>query len=179
MSENVYNMDETRVMLSKLGSVKVLVVANDMRDYHGARVKRKMVTAVECISADGSGFIVNGRTLSPDRQITAGQTTTSASVSGASAVVYINETPTSLTATADRGSSTSFTGVSRYVDSGMGGDAASASASSDVNSESATGGSGEPSTGGRSRTSLYKWTYSGSSCFSALLSCCSNREFAI
>lgn len=52
-SENVYNMDETGVMLSKLGSVKVLVAANDTRDYRGARVKRKMVTAVECISADG------------------------------------------------------------------------------------------------------------------------------
>lgn len=51
--ENVYNMDETGVMLSKLGSVKVLVAANDSRDYRGARVNRKMVTAVECISADG------------------------------------------------------------------------------------------------------------------------------
>ena len=46
-------MDETGVMLSKLGSVKVLVATNDVRDYRGARVKRKMVTAVECISADG------------------------------------------------------------------------------------------------------------------------------
>ncbi|KAM0703871.1 hypothetical protein Q7P35_008876 [Cladosporium inversicolor] len=53
LSENVYNMDETGVMLSKLGSVKVLVATNDVRDYRGARVKRKMVTAVECISADG------------------------------------------------------------------------------------------------------------------------------
>lgn len=52
-AENVYNMDETGVMLSKLGSVKVLVGRDDMRDYRGARVKRKMVTAVECISADG------------------------------------------------------------------------------------------------------------------------------
>lgn len=53
LSENVYNMDETGVMLSKLGSVKVLVATNDVRDYRGTRVKRKMVTAVECISADG------------------------------------------------------------------------------------------------------------------------------
>lgn len=53
LSENVYNMDETGVMLSKLGSVKVLVATDDVRDYRGARVKRKMVTAVECISADG------------------------------------------------------------------------------------------------------------------------------
>jgi hypothetical protein len=53
LSENVYNMDETGVMLSKLNSVKVLVANNDVRDYRGARVKRKIVTAVECISADG------------------------------------------------------------------------------------------------------------------------------
>ena len=52
-AENVYNMDETRVMLSMLGSVKVLVRTNDTRDYRGARVKRKMVTAIECISGDG------------------------------------------------------------------------------------------------------------------------------
>ncbi|KAI7227738.1 hypothetical protein KC330_g8251 [Hortaea werneckii] len=37
LSENVYNMDETGVMLSKLGSVKVLVATNDVRDYRGAR----------------------------------------------------------------------------------------------------------------------------------------------
>ena len=46
-------MDETGVMLSKLGSVKVLVGQDDRRDYRGARVERQMVTAVECISADG------------------------------------------------------------------------------------------------------------------------------
>jgi hypothetical protein len=53
VQENVYNMDETGVMLSKLGSVKVLVGRDDGRDYRGARVERQMVTAVECISADG------------------------------------------------------------------------------------------------------------------------------
>jgi hypothetical protein len=51
--ENVYNMDETGVMLSMLGSVKVLVGKDDLRSYRGARVKRTVVTAVECISADG------------------------------------------------------------------------------------------------------------------------------
>jgi hypothetical protein len=52
--ENVYNMDETGVMLSKLNSVKVLVgKANQQRGYRGARVKRTTVTAVECVSADG------------------------------------------------------------------------------------------------------------------------------
>jgi hypothetical protein len=53
LKENVYNMDETGVMLSMLGSVKVLVGKDDMRDYRGARVKRTMVTAIECISGDG------------------------------------------------------------------------------------------------------------------------------
>lgn len=52
--ENVYNMDETRVILSMLGSVKVLVGKDDVRDYRGARVERKIVTAIECISTDGS-----------------------------------------------------------------------------------------------------------------------------
>jgi hypothetical protein len=53
LKENVYNMDETGVMLSMLGSVKVLVGKDDMRDYRGAPVKCTMVTAIECISSDG------------------------------------------------------------------------------------------------------------------------------
>jgi hypothetical protein len=53
LAENVYNMDETGVMLSMLGSVKVLVGKDDRRDYRGVRVKRTTVTAIECISADG------------------------------------------------------------------------------------------------------------------------------
>jgi hypothetical protein len=55
--ENVYNMDETGVMLSKLGSVKVLIGKDDLRDYRGAGVKRTMVTAIECISADGKSLL--------------------------------------------------------------------------------------------------------------------------
>jgi hypothetical protein len=55
--ENVYNMDETGVMLSMLGSVKVLVGKDDPRDYRGAGVKRTMVTAIECISADGKSLL--------------------------------------------------------------------------------------------------------------------------
>lgn len=51
--ENVYNMDEIGIMLSMLNSVKVLVGKDDTQAYRGARVKRTMVTAVECISADG------------------------------------------------------------------------------------------------------------------------------
>lgn len=55
--ENVYNMDETGVMLSMLGSLKVLVGRDDPRDYRGAGVKRMMVTAIECISADGRSLL--------------------------------------------------------------------------------------------------------------------------
>ncbi|CAD6446244.1 57711c6a-01b9-48ab-9f65-d7b74bd0ee6c-CDS [Sclerotinia trifoliorum] len=36
LAENVYNMDETEVMLSMPGSVKVLVSKHDMQDYKGA-----------------------------------------------------------------------------------------------------------------------------------------------
>ena len=51
--ENVHNVDETGVMLSMLGLVKVLVGKDDMRNYRGARVKRTIVTAIEYISGDG------------------------------------------------------------------------------------------------------------------------------
>jgi hypothetical protein len=51
--ENVYNMDETGVVLSMLGSIKVLVGKDDKRTHRDARVKRTTVTAIECISADG------------------------------------------------------------------------------------------------------------------------------
>ena len=39
------------------GSVKVLVGKDDPRDYRGAGVKRTIVTAIECISADGRSFL--------------------------------------------------------------------------------------------------------------------------
>jgi hypothetical protein len=58
LPENVYNMDETRVMLCMLGSVKVLVGKDDPRDYRGAGVKRTMVTAIECISANGRSLLL-------------------------------------------------------------------------------------------------------------------------
>jgi hypothetical protein len=57
LSENVYNIDETGVMLSKLGSVKVLIGRDNLRDYRGAGVKRTMMTAIECISADGRSLL--------------------------------------------------------------------------------------------------------------------------
>ena len=55
--ENVYNMDETGVMLSMLGSIKVLVGKDDLRNFRGAGVKRTMVTAIECVSADGRSLL--------------------------------------------------------------------------------------------------------------------------
>jgi hypothetical protein len=48
----MYNIDKTRVMLSMLGSVKVLVSKDNKQKYRGARVKRITVTAIEYISAD-------------------------------------------------------------------------------------------------------------------------------
>lgn len=53
LQENVFNMDETGVMLSKLNTVKVLVGKDSRRDYRGARVKRTSITAIECVSAVG------------------------------------------------------------------------------------------------------------------------------
>jgi hypothetical protein len=53
LPENVYNMDETGIMLSMLGSIKVLVGKDDRRDYRGVGVKRTMVTTIECVSASG------------------------------------------------------------------------------------------------------------------------------
>jgi hypothetical protein len=51
--ENVYNMDETGILLSVMNSLKVLVSSKDLRKYRGAAVKRTLITAIECISADG------------------------------------------------------------------------------------------------------------------------------
>jgi hypothetical protein len=53
LPENVYNMDETGILFSVLSSLKVLVGKDDPRSYRGAGVKRTLVTAIECISADG------------------------------------------------------------------------------------------------------------------------------
>jgi len=53
LQENVYNMDETGIMLSKLNSVRVLVGKDSKRGYRGARVKRTTITAIECVSGDG------------------------------------------------------------------------------------------------------------------------------
>lgn len=44
-------------MPSMLGSVKVLIGKDDPRDYRGADVKREMMTAIQCISADGKSLL--------------------------------------------------------------------------------------------------------------------------
>ncbi|PMD31722.1 hypothetical protein L207DRAFT_441717, partial [Hyaloscypha variabilis F] len=50
--ENVYNIDETRVILSILSFIKVLISKYNKRDYRGARVKRILVTIIEYISSN-------------------------------------------------------------------------------------------------------------------------------
>jgi hypothetical protein len=69
--QNVYNMDETGIMLSMQGSAKVLVSKNDRRDYRGARIKRTMVTAIECASAAGESLkpMVIWPTTNPSKQL--------------------------------------------------------------------------------------------------------------
>jgi hypothetical protein len=47
-------MDETGVLLGVLGSFKALVGRDELSKKRGAVVKRTLITAVECISADGS-----------------------------------------------------------------------------------------------------------------------------
>ena len=42
----IYWFEETGIMLSMLGSVKVLVSKDDLRDYKGAGVKRTTVTTI-------------------------------------------------------------------------------------------------------------------------------------
>ena len=53
LQENVYNMDETGILLSAPTSMEVLVGRDDLRNYRGAGVQRQLITAIECISADG------------------------------------------------------------------------------------------------------------------------------
>jgi hypothetical protein len=49
---NVYSINEIGA-LSKLSSVKVLVGKDNLQNYRGTGLKRPMVTAIECKSADG------------------------------------------------------------------------------------------------------------------------------
>ena len=44
-------------MLLILGFIKVLLGQDDLRDYRGAVVKRRTVTAIECISANSKSLL--------------------------------------------------------------------------------------------------------------------------
>ena len=55
-AENVYNMDETSVLLSVLNSMKMLVSRDDLSSSRGAGVQRTLITAIECISASGESL---------------------------------------------------------------------------------------------------------------------------
>jgi hypothetical protein len=113
------------------------------------------------VSRSGSAFIVNGKTIPANQEVTAGQTTASASASasGSAAVLYINGTPIPLTSTADGGSPTSSTGMGGYINSGIGGDAGSGR--SDESPANATDGAVTPFTGDGSRASLWGGTDAG------------------
>jgi hypothetical protein len=113
------------------------------------------------ISRSGTSFIVNGKTVPANQEITVGQTTVSASISGSSAVLYINGTPVPQTTTAGAGGSStpSSTGVGGYINSGMGGDVADAS--SDGTSANVTDGSVTPSTGDGSKAVILSWSCGG------------------
>ncbi|KAF1818796.1 uncharacterized protein K489DRAFT_326597, partial [Dissoconium aciculare CBS 342.82] len=50
---NVYNKNETGVMLRVLRSLKVLVDRDELRTARSSYMQRILITAVECISADG------------------------------------------------------------------------------------------------------------------------------
>jgi len=50
--ENCYNMDETEVILSMLGFIKVLISKDNLYNYRGVGVKRIIVTAIKYISAN-------------------------------------------------------------------------------------------------------------------------------
>jgi hypothetical protein len=45
-------------MLYMLSSIKVLISKDDPRDYRGAGVKRTIVIAIECISANSKSLLL-------------------------------------------------------------------------------------------------------------------------
>lgn len=49
LQENVYNMDETGVLISNLNTVKVLASRVDVQSCRGVGLRRTMITAVECV----------------------------------------------------------------------------------------------------------------------------------
>ena len=47
--ENIYNIDETGVLLSVLNSLKVLVGRHELKTQRGVGVKRTLITAISWI----------------------------------------------------------------------------------------------------------------------------------
>lgn len=64
---NVYNMDETGVLLSDLSIVKVLMSRSNVQSRGGGGLRRTMITAVDCVFADrrflGPVILWPGKTL--------------------------------------------------------------------------------------------------------------------
>lgn len=56
LSKIIHNIEETGVILSMLSSLKVLVSKDDPQTHRGIGVKHTIVTATECISADGKSL---------------------------------------------------------------------------------------------------------------------------
>ena len=56
--KNIYNIDKTRVILYMLSFIKVLISKDNSRDYKGAGVKRIIVIAIKCISANGKSLLL-------------------------------------------------------------------------------------------------------------------------
>jgi hypothetical protein len=143
--------------VSKLPNADGVVVNHDrtviLSDVGATTLPQKDAQQPITISRSGTAFIVNGKTVPANQEITVGQTTASASASGSSAVLYINETPVS---TMSGGSPATSTGVGGYINSGMGGDVADAS--SDATSADATDDTVAPSTGDGARASMLSWS---------------------
>jgi len=119
------------------------------------------------ISRSGSFLLVDGQTLSPGQQVTAGQTTVSLAQS--TGVLYVNGAATTLAGpsitiggtvyTAPTGASTSSGDLGGYIYSGIGGSETSGSSQNNSGSANETG-SVTPSTGSGSRMrrwDAYSW----------------------
>ena len=52
LRENLYNINETRIMLNMFNSIKVFVNKNDLREYKDVNVKQTMIFVIKCVSAD-------------------------------------------------------------------------------------------------------------------------------
>lgn len=52
LAENIYNINEIKIILFMSDSVKVLVDKNDKWNYRDACIKWTLITVIECISAD-------------------------------------------------------------------------------------------------------------------------------